>query len=456
MAQRRIKFVERYREKNPKDTTSLLYSLRQGKFSGHLRSFSMLTLNKDELQDFYAQALGGGIAYESANFRHFNVKVSNYFTYEVGSNLSKVDSLTRLKDRYEVSLFDVENPTNRNDLDRLEELYIRYNQKKYKITYGKQIINTPLLNAQDSRMRPSLMHGFYGSSSYFKNTTIEGGYLYKSSPRSTIKWYGLDNSIGIFSQGVNPDGSKSGYSKNVESNGLLILGVTHILRKQNLKLQYWDYYLDNVFNTLFMQMDYSIPLSKKPKSSKLILGAQFLTQKKINDGGNPIFKKAYFQNQATTTAFSTRLGFAKNRMQITANYTELSENGRFLFPREWGREPFYTFLTRERIEGCGGVKAYMLNYIQVFKHQNLKTNIGLGYYQLPDVKNYALNKYGLPSYFQANIDVRYSIKKGFYKGLEMQWLIAYKKNEGNTYNNDKYIINKVDMLNANWILNYRF
>ena len=216
MAQQRIKFIERYRTKNPKDTTSLLYSLRQGKFSGHLRSFSMLTINKSGLQDFYAQALGGGIAYESAEFRHFNFKVSNYFTYEVGSNLSRFDSLTRLKERYEVSLFDVENPTNRNDLDRLEGLYVRYNRKKYKITYGKQIINTPFLNAQDSRMRPSLMHGFWGSSTYFNNTTIEGGYLYKSSPRSTIRWYGLDNSIGIFSQGVNPDGTKSGYAKNVE------------------------------------------------------------------------------------------------------------------------------------------------------------------------------------------------------------------------------------------------
>ena len=30
----------------------------------------------------------------------------------------------------------------------------------------------------------------------------------------------------------------------------------------------------------------------------------------------------------------------------------------FLMPREWGREPFYTFLPRERNEGLGGVNAW--------------------------------------------------------------------------------------------------
>ena len=450
------KMVQRYRVNHPKDTTSLLYALKKGKFSGHLRSFSMFTSNYQVLQDYYAQALGGGIAYESATFRKFNFKVSNYYVYEVGSNLTKIDSVTQLKDRYEVTLFDVENPTNRNDLDRLEELNIRYSTKKTKITYGRQIINTPLINPQDSRMRPTLMHGFWFNDSHLPSTVLEGGWLYKSSPRSTIKWFDFGNSVGVYSQGVYPNGSKGDYRNNLDTKGIFVLGSTTNLKKIGLKIQVWDFYSDNIFNTFFAQMDYNLLLEKGKKPVKLILGGQYMRQNAINNGGNIDQNKTYFEKNGQSTAYGGRLGIGNNRAQFTINYSRITDEGRFLFPREWGREPFYTFLTRERTEGCGDVQAYMMNYTEVFKGQNLKMGFGLGYYELPDVKNTALNKYGLPSYVQANVEVRYSIKKGFYKGLDMHWILAYKKNEGNIYGNEKYRLNKVDMLNANWVLNYRF
>ncbi len=456
VAQKQGRMMLRYRDKHPKDTISLLYSLKKGKFSGHLRSFSMATINHENLQDYYAQALGGGIAYESAIFRKFNFKVSNYYVYEVGSNLTITDSITGQKDRYEVTLFDVENPTNRNDLDRLEELYIRYNTKQSKVTYGRQVVNSPLINPQDSRMRPTLFHGFWWANTSIPKTTLELGWLYKCSPRSTIKWFDLASSIGVYSQGVNPNGSKSNYRNNVQSAGILVAGATTNFKKIGLKIQAWDYYVDQIFNTAFAQIDYTPALDKSKNPNKLIVGLQALAQNAIDDGGNTDPNKTYFVKNGKSFAYGGRLGFGNNLTQVTMNYTNITDDGRFLFPREWGREPFYTFLTRERVEGCGNVKAYMLSYTQVFKGQNLKTSLGIGYYELPDVKNTALNKYGLPSYVQANVDVRYSIKKGFYKGLDMQWILAYKKNEGNIYNNEKYRINKVDMLNLNWVLNYRF
>ena len=82
-------------------------------------------------------------------------------------------------------------------------------------------------------------------------------------------------------------------------------------------------------------------------------------------------------------------------------------------------------------------------------------NGAIGYFNLPDIKNYALNKYSFPSYWQYNIDARYALT-GFWKGWEIQLVYFYKKASGNTYNEAKNYINKVDMGHFNFILNFHF
>ena len=78
-----------------------------------------------------------------------------------------------------------------------------------------------------------------------------------------------------------------------------------------------------------------------------------------------------------------------------------------------------------------------------------------GYYQLPDVKNYRLNKYGLPSYSQVNLDIRYKFAK-FFQGFETQLLIVGKIKNGETYNDKRFEFNKVNMVLYNFVLNFNF
>jgi hypothetical protein len=124
-------------------------------------------------------------------------------------------------------------------------------------------------------------------------------------------------------------------------------------------------------------------------------------------------------------------------------------------PREWGRDPFFTFLSRERNDGLGDVHALVGKLAILLPKNGLKINIGGGYFKLPDVKNFALNKYGLPSYSQLNIDARYEFK-GVFKGLEGQFLYVMKFNQGETYNDLRYTFNKVNMSLLNVVLNYHF
>ena len=110
---------------------------------------------------------------------------------------------------------------------------------------------------------------------------------------------------------------------------------------------------------------------------------------------------------------------------------------------------------RERNEGLGDVHAIVLKINYKIPKYRITTAAALGHYNLPDVINYRLNKYGMPSYNQLNIDLRYKFS-GLLKGLESQLLLVYKSNTGNTYGNNKYMINKTDMSLWNLVLNYQF
>jgi hypothetical protein len=124
-------------------------------------------------------------------------------------------------------------------------------------------------------------------------------------------------------------------------------------------------------------------------------------------------------------------------------------------PREWGRDPFYTFLMGERNEGLGDVHALVIKSKYNSVNNKLNAHTGIGYYKLPDVNNYALNKYAFPSYLQFNADIRYNFS-GFLKGWQVQLIYFYKKAIGNTYDYPKYYINKVNMGHFNFIMNYYF
>jgi hypothetical protein len=429
------------------DSSSLLFAFKHGKVHGNLRYFFMATENQGHLTDAYAHAAGGGLFYETASFKGFQMGVGGYFIYNVGSsNMAKIDPYTQTASRYETSLFDLEDLTNNNDLDRLEELYLKYNFKKSHITAGKQLINTPFINLQDGRMRPTEVGGLYGEIFPGKKNKLEGGYLYEISPRGTVDWYGIGESIGIYPNGVNTNGVKGNYKGNIESKGIYLLGYTHQL-PQNHSIKFWNVFVENVFNTSMIQWDW--------KKNEWVAGLQYTQQQAVNQGGHEDPTKTYFAPDQKSRVISAKLGYEHSNWKTSLNYTRITAEGRYLMPREWGRDPFYTFMPRERNEGFGDLHALVGKVIYTFPDFPLKANLSYGYFQLPDVKNYALNKYGLPSYTQLNVDLTYEFIN-FLEGLEIQALYVQKSNQGETYQNEKYIINKVNMSNYNLIMNFHF
>jgi hypothetical protein len=135
------------------------------------------------------------------------VGVSGFFVYDAfSSDLTKVHPLSGTLNRYELGLFDLTDPANKTDIDRLEELYLQYQKNKITITVGKQLLNTPFINLQDGRMRPTEVQGFWLQHKS-KETKWYAGWLNRFSPRSTVAWYKTGESIGLYSVGVNIDGT---------------------------------------------------------------------------------------------------------------------------------------------------------------------------------------------------------------------------------------------------------
>jgi hypothetical protein len=433
------------------DSSSLLYAFRQGEFHGHFRNFFMATINENTLSNYYANAIGGGLRYETAPFKGFQFAVSGYFIHNLfSSDLTQKDPATGAANRYEIGLFDIENPENKHDLDRLEELYLRYNSGSNRITFGKQILRSPFINPQDGRMRPTEINGLYGEFNPGKKLNLNIGWFYKISPRSTIQWYSIGESIGIYSQGITPDGKPSAYKNEIESAGIGLIQGSYKINQQ-FTLRFLEQFTENVFNTAWAQIDYE----KKINAGKVTASLQFTRQDPIANGGNAEPDKTYFLPGTHSNILSSRLGWINGRWQTSLNYTRISKGGRFLSPREWGRDPFFTFLPRERNEGLGDVHAIMAKATRKVPKANLILDLGAGYYKLPDVKDFKHNKYGLPSYVQTNADVKYEFQ-GLLHGLDLDILYVYKFRTGETYNDPKFIINKVNMSNLNIVLNYHF
>ena len=181
-----------------------------------------------------------------------------------------------------------------------------------------------------------------------------------------------------------------------------------------------------------------------------------MRQDAINDGGNANPELSYTEKGAFSMTFGGQVGIQHNPWTFLLNYNRITADGKFLFPREWGRDPFFTFMPRERNEGFGDVHAITTRVKYSPKDSPLFLSLAAGYFNLPDiVEQSELNKYAVPSYFQGNFDLKYKHQK-WLKGLESHLLLVTKIAEGNTYNNPNFVFQKVNMLHVNLMLNYYF
>ncbi len=436
-------------------TDSLQHLLHHfGTFQGHMRSHFMHTVNLGSNIHYYALAAGGGLAYYSPVIRNFQVGLSGFIIYNLTS--SALGSENGYSNRYELGLFDITNPDNHNDLDRLENLYIRYYLNEHQRSFiqaGKFSLRTPLINLQDGRMRPNLQEGLWFEYKEPGKLKARGGVLWRTSPRSTANWYDMGGSIGIYPNGRAVNGEPASYFGHVKTKNIFIANVEW-QPLQNLTYQYWNYYADHLFNVALQKTE----IRKKNMAVTWSGGFQYLWERSLSDGETPV-QEQYIGHEEQSHVLSGRMAFIRNNNEAewSVNYTRITAHGRFLFPREWGNETFFTFNNRERNEGAGNVHAVLLEhqrYLDKTKRMSIRVLAGL--YRMPSVDDPRLNKYAMPSYYQLGLHGHYRFK-GFLYGLQARMIYTYK---GTLDPDMEYrpllVHNKTDMHHLSIMMDYFF
>lgn len=434
------------------DTNSILHAFKKGKSEGYFRAYGMTTDNASNYKDFSAVAVGGKLKYETAKWNRFSIGAAMYVSSNTGiTDMTERDDATQNLSRYELGLFNNSDPSQR-EIVLLGEAYLKYTSKKSELTIGRMLLKTPFLNPQDGRMIPTLEQGIWFKNRSLNHYTFQGGVLNAIAPRSTNRFFSIEHSMGTYPVGRNPDGSGSGYFGNTNTDFMAIGSVKG--KYKHLEWQAWNYYLDNVFNMGYLLAKGSLDISAK---NKWLWGAQYIRQDRVGNGGNENTAWSYF-NQSKSNVYGLQTGVKRGGYLFMVSGNHIDDEGRFLFPREWGRETLFTFQKRERTEGQSNATNLL---VELGKKHELKSGaaidwkLGWGRYWWQDVLNAEDNKYAIPEHDQINVDIFYHFS-GALKGLKSEFLVSWKPNNGETYGNPNFIVNKVDMAVYQIILNYEF
>jgi len=433
----------------PPNAQGGLSSLRElfglGTISGHFRNFFMTTINQGNLKNYYADAIGGAIRVRTHTFYGFELGVAGIFTFKAFSNdLNEPDPTTGRISKWEHELFDVLDLENFNDLDRLEELYIRYYFNRGNITYGKITTEeTPLLNRSDGRMKPFAFKGLWFNYTPVNNHYFHLSWIDRVSPRSTVEWFDFKEAIGLAPQGFQPDGTPAQYFEHLESEGLAMLGYQWF--SEDIYLELYQWYLHNVFYTTWATLEYH----KKDWTFGLQYSVQFADgfQRELD------YEKRYIQPGERGQVLSGRVRYHFGDWDMWGAYTHAFDTGRFLWPRELGRDHFYTSIPRSRLDGFGNTDIITLG-AQVHFGGNHFTS-SLEYTRLfgPEVDAFEFNKYNLDAYQQMNLKLDYAFT-GFLEGMHMLVMYVYRNNLNNS--EPDVIFNRSNYHQVNFVTNFEF
>lgn len=416
--------------------------LRSGELSGKSRIYYMQSDNARPLTDYHGLGIGAGIGYKTPVYKGFSAAMSGYFIINAwSSDFTEPDSVTQNPNRYELGLFDLTDPSNKSNLYRLEQLWIKYKKKNTQAILGQYIPDYLFINPQDGRMSPTMVRGLD-----FRQKSVNGdwmlAYIQGISPRSTVKWYKVEQTFGIYPSGRATDGSASDYTEKTESEGILLAEYNQKGNRNHLGIKLGSMSVLRVFQTWYADLSYQ---QKGWKWSLLGIYQQKLN-KNLNTG--------YMDSDHQSFVISSRLEKKFGAWSTNLNYTRIMDSGRFLMPREWGREPLYTFLPRERNEGMADVHAVSFNVNRKI-NSNFRVHLGGGSYWLPDPSDALRNKYAMPSYRQLNADLDYAWS-GWLEGASMKVLFVRKDALAHSFENKKFVFNKVDLNLLNVIFNYTF
>ncbi len=408
----------------------------------------MRTANKGDLADFSNAVSYGFLKYKNNISPWLTVggQVNGLIHYGI-DNITKRDPLTGSGPIFEANLWHPNYLDGRVD-GLLSQLYADLNFGNHNFTIGRFLKETPIINPEPWPFPNALQGVWYQyERDRFK---FQFGYIDQIAPRFSGRFDNIGETIGLVATGFAEAGVPSRFPGNVNSNYLLISNLNFQF-SEKLGLDVWNYYVHNVFNNFLIE-----PVANFENG--LTARAMFIYQTRVGNGGNSDPALAYVLEETDAVYFGLRVEKKFENQSFQLNYSVIGPDGRFQLPREWGREPFYTFQRRTRVEGLSNVTSIMAKWTRNWNKESrdIRFFTSLGWHDTPGQESSVQNKLGLPSHLHLDASVKYSRKEGTLKGLSLELYLANRFLTGPEVISENFRINRADFFHSDLILAYTF
>ena len=357
------------------------------------------------------------------------------------------DPVTGQANRYESGLFNVLEPQDRF-FGRVELLSLGYSQPDFGVKVGKMGIQSDWVNAQDGRLSPTVVEGVHAYYLPKANWKVSVWGISRINIRGSKEWMPVGETVGLYPQGRSLFGKPATYLGNTTSSWLGIWELEGKM-KGGKTLRFSQTYAANLFATYWATFEKTSKNSRGTWTS----GIQGGLQHGIGNGGNSSPELQYKSPKDLNFAVSAKLNWKKGAWESQLSATQVGGKGRWLSPREWGKDSWYTFIPRERNEGFERVTAVVGYASYRFEDLPLQLYTYAGVHLLPSLQDAAANKYNFPSYRQHNLGLRYAPKK--LKNLDFHLILMVKEPLTTKKLLPVQQYNKVDLWHFNGLINWK-
>jgi len=354
---------------------SLNSAFKNGTVNGNIRAY-YFTRDFETRTNEHAFSLGGALRAETGEWGIVKFGLGYYTAQDLGTNNSNPAKVNRRLGE---------------DLEVLGEAYIKASLADTTLTLGRQKINTPFANPGDAFMIPFTFDGVSIKNKSISNLTLEMDYVNEIKNRNSDEFV----DVGRFAT------NRFGVPVTGTSGTLMIGGVYKI---NSLKFAAWLYNHDELFNTLYLQTDYSFAASGDLKP---FIGVQFARQ---GDTGNELL------GEVDSTLYGIRGGASFGKAKLTLAYNSVSEekdsfrNGAFLAPYNFSTSPLFTNNQLSTVENVDSGDAIKLTFNYNFPTPKLAFKLSYAVFDFDSAVDREAT----------DVDVTYTMDD-IVKGLSARW-----------------------------------
>ncbi len=359
---------------------------------------------------------GGSIIYKTATFYGFSGTVGFYGCHDLGL-LDEDDVVFGKSGKDTFSRYQVMEHGDWG-MAVFAQVYLEYRFRKSDLRIGRMIVECPFVRSNDTKMIPNTMQGIHFFTKEISGTTINIMYFNRQKLRDHTRFHDV---ITYKSKGVSPwrkwnNQDDSAVHKGLSydnfnlyglhsRNRLFIIGITNRSIRQ-LKLDFWNAWVPDLFDTFLGEANYTIPLRC---GWKLIPGFRFMHQfddKAGEIGGAAIsgifgLERDIKENtrqkglgykdpeSVDSTLYGFRIRLKNNETMFHFGFTYVTDDADFISP--WRGFPTQGY-TRPmgQYNWIAGTKSYMIKWKMDWDRahliKGLKTSFDFTYIDYDDKK----------------------------------------------------------------------